>query len=154
MELQTFSRYRYFGQSLGKQKPVSFFILFLFKKNANHTSIPPQQLQKAQAANGHVECNGLKFHLAVPKEMGGNGKGENPEQLFAMGYSGALVDRILFMLLNTSLVFFFRLAFVCLIFSFLVSLLLLLVQVAFLGRFRQLRNGLENRDGEKCRCPC
>jgi organic hydroperoxide reductase OsmC/OhrA len=24
----------------------------------------------------------------MPKAMGGTGKGENPEQLFAMGYSG------------------------------------------------------------------
>jgi len=44
--------------------------------------------------SGHVECNGLKFDLAVPKEMGGNGKGENPEQLFAMGYSGCLLGAI------------------------------------------------------------
>ena len=26
--------------------------------------------------------------MALPKELGGNGKGANPEQLFAMGYSG------------------------------------------------------------------
>jgi len=44
--------------------------------------------------NGHVECDGLQFNLATPKEMGGNGKGENPEQLFAMGYSGCLLGAI------------------------------------------------------------
>jgi len=38
--------------------------------------------------NGHVESNGLKLNLATPKELGGTGKGENPEQLFSMGYSG------------------------------------------------------------------
>jgi len=38
--------------------------------------------------NGHVESNGLKLNLATPKALGGTGKGENPEQLFAMGYSG------------------------------------------------------------------
>jgi hypothetical protein len=30
----------------------------------------------------------LKLNLALPKELGGSGKGENPEQLFAMGYAG------------------------------------------------------------------
>ena len=38
--------------------------------------------------NGHVEAGNLKLNLALPKELGGNGKGENPEQLFAAGYSG------------------------------------------------------------------
>jgi len=49
---------------------------------------------KGAGRDGHVECNGLKFDLAMPKEMGGNGKGENPEQLFAMGYSGCLLGAI------------------------------------------------------------
>jgi hypothetical protein len=39
--------------------------------------------------NGTVSANGLQLNLALPKELGGSGKGENPEQLFAMGYSGA-----------------------------------------------------------------
>lgn len=40
--------------------------------------------------NGHGETSdgGVKVDLAVPKEMGGQGKkGANPEQLFAIGYS-------------------------------------------------------------------
>jgi organic hydroperoxide reductase OsmC/OhrA len=44
--------------------------------------------------NGHVESNGLKLNLATPKELGGTGKGENPEQLFAMGYSGMYIYTI------------------------------------------------------------
>ena len=46
---------------------------------------------KGAGRAGHVKCNGLKLDLALPKEMGGDGKGENPEQLFAMGYSGACI---------------------------------------------------------------
>jgi len=38
--------------------------------------------------NGNVECSGLKFNIAVPRELGGSGRAANPEQLFAMGYSG------------------------------------------------------------------
>lgn len=38
---------------------------------------------------GHVESNDgtLSLNLAMPKEMGGNGQGTNPEQLFAAGYA-------------------------------------------------------------------
>lgn len=42
--------------------------------------------------NGQTECNGLKLQLATPKELGGTGQGENPEQLFAMGYSGEMTS--------------------------------------------------------------
>ena len=38
--------------------------------------------------NGQVKSNGLEFNLALPPELGGSGKGQNPEQLFAMGYAG------------------------------------------------------------------
>ncbi|KAF8716725.1 hypothetical protein AX14_012218 [Amanita brunnescens Koide BX004] len=47
-----------------------------------------------QGRNGQVESNGLKLNLASPKEMGGSGKGENPEQLFAMGYAGCLLGAL------------------------------------------------------------
>ena len=33
----------------------------------------------------------LDVKLAVPKEMGGNGDGNNPEQLFAVGYSACFL---------------------------------------------------------------
>ena len=33
----------------------------------------------------------LQVKLAVPKEMGGNGDGTNPEQLFAAGYSACFI---------------------------------------------------------------
>uniref|UniRef100_UPI0032EA9BDF Ohr family peroxiredoxin n=1 Tax=Brevibacterium litoralis TaxID=3138935 RepID=UPI0032EA9BDF len=40
-------------------------------------------------AGGRVESSDgrLDFTLAMPKEMGGDGEGTNPEQLFAAGYS-------------------------------------------------------------------
>lgn len=44
--------------------------------------------------NGNVKSNGLELKLAVPKEMGGTGQGENPEQLFAMGYASCLLGAI------------------------------------------------------------
>lgn len=34
-----------------------------------------------------VPNGNLEFDLAVPKEMGGSGEGNNPEQLFAAGYA-------------------------------------------------------------------
>jgi osmotically inducible protein OsmC len=39
--------------------------------------------------NGHGITNdgALDVHLRVPKEMGGDGLGTNPEQLFAVGYA-------------------------------------------------------------------
>ena len=39
--------------------------------------------------NGHVETDDglLKLNLAMPKELGGQGNGVNPEQLFAAGYA-------------------------------------------------------------------
>ncbi|KAK2464335.1 hypothetical protein APHAL10511_003792 [Amanita phalloides] len=47
-----------------------------------------------QGRNGQVESNGLKLKLGTPKEMGGTGVGENPEQLFAMGYAGCLLGAV------------------------------------------------------------
>ncbi|KAF8904954.1 OsmC/Ohr family [Mucidula mucida] len=44
--------------------------------------------------DGSTSCNGLTLNLAPPKEMGGAGNGENPEQLFAMGYSACLLEAI------------------------------------------------------------
>lgn len=36
----------------------------------------------------------LEVRLAVPKEMGGNGEGTNPEQLFAAGYSACFMGAV------------------------------------------------------------
>ena len=53
-------------------------------------------LSTGDGRNGHVETSDGKvsLDLAFPKEIGGTGKGSNPEQLVAMGYaacfSGAL----------------------------------------------------------------
>jgi len=44
--------------------------------------------------DGHVKSNGLDLHLALPKQLGGSGKGENPEQLFAMGYASCFLGAI------------------------------------------------------------
>ncbi|KAF4620979.1 hypothetical protein D9613_000128 [Agrocybe pediades] len=44
--------------------------------------------------NGKVSSNGLELNLATPKELGGSGNGENPEQLFAMGYSACFLGAI------------------------------------------------------------
>ena len=38
----------------------------------------------------------LKVKLATPKEMGGSGDGNNPEQLFAAGYSACFLGAIRF----------------------------------------------------------
>ena len=41
--------------------------------------------------NGQVESEddaALKLQLSLPKALGGRGGGQNPEQLFAMGYAG------------------------------------------------------------------
>ncbi|KAG6897778.1 hypothetical protein C0992_011191 [Termitomyces sp. T32_za158] len=51
---------------------------------------------KGKGRNGEVKSNGLELHLATPKELGGTGKGENPEQLFAMGYASCLLGAIQF----------------------------------------------------------
>lgn len=40
--------------------------------------------------------NKLELKLAVPKEMGGNGDGTNPEQLFASGYSACFMGAMRF----------------------------------------------------------
>ncbi|MBV8380417.1 MAG: organic hydroperoxide resistance protein [Paucibacter sp.] len=38
----------------------------------------------------------ISVQLALPKEMGGNGAGTNPEQLFAMGYSACFIGAMKF----------------------------------------------------------
>ncbi|HEY4081079.1 MAG TPA: organic hydroperoxide resistance protein [Burkholderiaceae bacterium] len=38
----------------------------------------------------------ISVKLALPKEMGGNGGGTNPEQLFAMGYSACFIGAMKF----------------------------------------------------------
>ncbi|EPQ56918.1 OsmC-like protein [Gloeophyllum trabeum ATCC 11539] len=46
---------------------------------------------RGQGRNGEVKSHndaGLTLRLAMPKSLGGKGDGQNPEQLFAMGYSG------------------------------------------------------------------
>ncbi len=46
--------------------------------------------------DGHARTldDTLKVTLATPKEMGGNGAGNNPEQLFAAGYAACFVGAL------------------------------------------------------------
>ncbi|KAK7053159.1 hypothetical protein VNI00_003778 [Paramarasmius palmivorus] len=44
--------------------------------------------------NGNVSCNGLELKLSLPKELDGSGNGQNPEQLFAMGYAACFLGSI------------------------------------------------------------
>ena len=37
---------------------------------------------------------GLDLPMGLPKEMGGNGQGNNPEQLFAMGYAACFTGAL------------------------------------------------------------
>lgn len=48
-----------------------------------------EALATGAGRDGHVEVaeSDLAFDLAIPVAMGGSGKGANPEQLFAAGYS-------------------------------------------------------------------
>lgn len=55
-------------------------------------TITPLYSTKATATGGRdgkvIAANGdLELALAMPKELGGNGQGHNPEQLFAAGYA-------------------------------------------------------------------
>jgi Ohr subfamily peroxiredoxin len=45
---------------------------------------------------GATDDGQLNVKLAVPKEMGGNGDGTNPEQLFAVGYSACFLGAMKF----------------------------------------------------------
>ena len=46
--------------------------------------------------DGHVqsESDRIDLELRPPKELGGNGQGSNPEELFASGYSACLLGAI------------------------------------------------------------
>jgi len=43
-----------------------------------------------------LDDGGLGVKLGVPKEMGGGGQGNNPEQLFALGYSACFLGAMRF----------------------------------------------------------
>ncbi|MCW2553095.1 MAG: peroxiredoxin, Ohr subfamily [Mycobacterium sp.] len=48
-----------------------------------------EALTTGDGRDGHARSSDgrLDLQLAIPKEMGGNGDGTNPEQLFAIGYA-------------------------------------------------------------------
>ncbi|MCW1930782.1 organic hydroperoxide resistance protein [Pararhodobacter zhoushanensis] len=41
-----------------------------------------------------LDSGSLTVTMATPTEMGGNGKGHNPEELFAMGYAGCFLSAL------------------------------------------------------------
>ncbi|KIP06494.1 hypothetical protein PHLGIDRAFT_118885 [Phlebiopsis gigantea 11061_1 CR5-6] len=52
---------------------------------------------RGQGRNGEVKSNddeGLTLRLAMPQSLGGEGDGQNPEKLFAMGYAACLLSAI------------------------------------------------------------
>lgn len=46
--------------------------------------------------HGKTDDGKIDFKLSLPKEMGGDGKGVNPEQLFAVGYSACYLGAVRF----------------------------------------------------------
>jgi len=46
--------------------------------------------------HGRTDDGKLDVKLSLPKEMGGDGKGTNPEQLFAVGYSSCYLGAVRF----------------------------------------------------------
>ncbi|EMD33578.1 hypothetical protein CERSUDRAFT_56378, partial [Gelatoporia subvermispora B] len=52
---------------------------------------------RGQGRNGQVKSDddaGLELRLAMPKSLGGKGDGQNPEQLFAMGYAACFLSAL------------------------------------------------------------
>ena len=54
-----------------------------------NTLYTAEALTTGDGRNGHARTSDgkLDLELSIPKEMGGNGVGTNPEQLFAAGWS-------------------------------------------------------------------
>ncbi|MEI8178563.1 organic hydroperoxide resistance protein [Aestuariivirga sp.] len=46
--------------------------------------------------HGRTDDGKLDLNLSLPKEMGGDGKGTNPEQLLAVGYSACYLGAVRF----------------------------------------------------------
>ncbi len=64
---------------------------------------PTKVLYRAKASatggrNGktHLDEGGLWIATAIPKDMGGDGQGSNPEQLFALGYASCFGSAVLY----------------------------------------------------------
>jgi Ohr subfamily peroxiredoxin len=50
-----------------------------------------------------LDNGGLALAMGLPKEMGGNGEGHNPEQLFALGWSSCFGQAVLALAKNHGL---------------------------------------------------
>ncbi|KAJ8076306.1 hypothetical protein PM082_000726 [Marasmius tenuissimus] len=72
-------------------KPVTASRSYLTLKSPKYTVTA---IAQGAGRNGSVSSNGLEFKLATPKEMGGSGDGQNPEQLFAMGYASCFLGAL------------------------------------------------------------
>ncbi|KAJ7594511.1 OsmC/Ohr family [Mycena floridula] len=64
---------------------------FITLKDHKYTTVAEA---KGTGRNGKVTSESLELDLRLPKELGGSGGGENPEQLFAMGYASCLLGAI------------------------------------------------------------
>jgi Ohr subfamily peroxiredoxin len=53
--------------------------------------------------HGKTDDGKLDLELHLPKEMGGSGKGTNPEQLFAVGYSACYLGAVRFVAGNENI---------------------------------------------------
>ncbi|OCH92455.1 OsmC-like protein [Obba rivulosa] len=63
-------------------------------KNTKYTA---HATARGQGRNGEVKSYddaGLELRLAMPKSLGGKGDGQNPEQLFAMGYAACFLSAL------------------------------------------------------------
>lgn len=47
-----------------------------------------------QGRRGVVKSDDFSLHFAMPKSLGGQGNGQNPEQLFAMGYASCFLGAL------------------------------------------------------------
>ncbi|THU94181.1 OsmC-like protein [Dendrothele bispora CBS 962.96] len=87
------------ARSVVKTSPLRFLRSSISKpirtvvtvKNVEYTA---RATAEGAGWNGDVYCEGQSVKLALPKVMGGTGLGQNPEQLFAMGYSACLLGSI------------------------------------------------------------
>jgi Ohr subfamily peroxiredoxin len=57
-----------------------------FLNTATAPSLYQTTVSVTGARNGHIKGEFLDMQLAMPKTLGGSGKGSNPEELFAAGY--------------------------------------------------------------------
>jgi len=85
------------------QSPISFVAkrTIITLKDHKYTA---HATAHGQGRNGEVKCDeehGLSLRLSSPKSLGGKGDGQNPEQLFAMGYAACFLGALQMMARKT-----------------------------------------------------